>query len=83
MPAALGERQRPQISAVEPEQIEGHIGWCPRIAEKVIELRSQPTACTNCGPSGSCGVTSSWATNPIIADLAGPELIERLPHGGV
>ena len=38
MPSALGERQRPQISAVEPDQIKGHIGGCPRVSEQVIEL---------------------------------------------
>jgi hypothetical protein len=29
VPPALGERQRPQINAIEPDQIEGHIGGCP------------------------------------------------------
>ena len=38
MLSALSERQRPQISAVEPDQIEGHIGRCPRASEQVIEL---------------------------------------------
>jgi hypothetical protein len=37
---ALGERQRPQISAVQPDHVEGHIDGFPRVAEKVIELRS-------------------------------------------
>ena len=40
MPPALGERKRPQISAVEPNQIEGHVGGAPRGSEQVIELRS-------------------------------------------
>jgi len=40
VPPAIGERQRPQINAVEPNHIEGHIGGCPRASEKVIELWS-------------------------------------------
>jgi hypothetical protein len=40
VPPALGERQRPQISAVEPNHIESDIGGCPRVSEKVIKLRS-------------------------------------------
>ncbi len=40
MPTALGEGQRSQISAVEPKQIKGDIGGCPRAPEKIIELWS-------------------------------------------
>ena len=37
-PPALAERQRSQIGAVEPDQIEGHIGGCP--PHEVVELWS-------------------------------------------
>jgi hypothetical protein len=37
---AIGEWQRPQINAVEPNHIEGNIGGCPPVSEQVIELRS-------------------------------------------
>ena len=40
MPPALGEWQRPQIGAVEPDHVKGHIGGRPRVSEEVIELRS-------------------------------------------
>jgi hypothetical protein len=39
-PPSLGERQRPQISAVEPDHIEDRIGGCARVSEQVIELWS-------------------------------------------
>jgi hypothetical protein len=37
--SALAERLRPQINAVEPDHIEGHIDRRPRGSEQLIELR--------------------------------------------
>ena len=40
MPSAFCERQPPQINAIEPDHIEGHIGRFPHVSEQVIELWS-------------------------------------------
>ena len=39
MLAALAERHWPQINAVKPDHIKGHIGGCPCVSKQVIELR--------------------------------------------
>ena len=40
MSSAFCERQPPQINAIKPDHIEGHIARRPQVSEQVIELWS-------------------------------------------
>src|SRR5215471_4519461 len=39
-PAPLAERQRPKVGAIEPGNVERHVGGRARVSEKVVELWS-------------------------------------------